>query len=116
MELLGGAAKGDPTLVAELALARIVQYERKFSGAILAYSRFTGRIGAACFGFESFPFSVAADNPEPLVQAHNVLDVRRDPLTGVVVVTVACASAEHLLATAGIDPARRSHPAIGDLL
>lgn len=108
MELLGGAAKGDPTLAAELALARIVQYERTFAGAILVYSRIAESVGAACFGFGSFPYSIATEHylVDELVAAHNVLDSRRDPLTGVFVVTISCASVDELLAAG--DPTKRS--------
>jgi len=50
-----------PTLAAQLAIDMIANYYPHFSGAVIAVNKY-GDYGAACNGFDIFPYSIA--NPE----------------------------------------------------
>lgn len=47
-----------PETAAETAIKRIVKHYPKFSGAVIALRK-DGEYGAACHGFETFPFYVS---------------------------------------------------------
>jgi len=47
-----------PTEAAQLALKMIVNHYEDFSGAVIAVNKY-GHHGAACYGFDRFPYSVA---------------------------------------------------------
>ncbi|XP_045621427.1 N(4)-(Beta-N-acetylglucosaminyl)-L-asparaginase [Procambarus clarkii] len=47
-----------PQSASELALRKIASYYSEFMGAVIAVSM-TGEYGAACYGFDKFPYSVA---------------------------------------------------------
>lgn len=48
----------NPKNAAELAIQTIVQYYSNFSGAIIVIDKY-GHYGAACHGFDKFPYSIA---------------------------------------------------------
>lgn len=47
-----------PTEAANLAINTITEYVSNFSGAIIVVDKY-GHYGAACHGFEKFPYSIA---------------------------------------------------------
>jgi len=51
----------NPTKAAQLAIDTITNYYPDFSGAVIAVNKY-GDYGAACHGFDRFPYSIA--NPE----------------------------------------------------
>lgn len=51
----------NPKEAGELAIKSIVQYYPEFSGAIIVVDKY-GHYGAACHGFEKFPYSIANSN------------------------------------------------------
>lgn len=48
----------NPQGAAKLAIASIVQFYPDFSGAIIVVNKY-GHYGAACHGFDKFPYSIA---------------------------------------------------------
>ena len=46
-----------PTQAAESAIERIIEKFPDFNGAVVALSK-SGQYGAACLGYQEFPFSV----------------------------------------------------------
>lgn len=68
VEMMRGGV--DPTAATRKVIRRIASYYPKFSGAVLAVTK-DGRVGAACHGIFSFPYSIAS-NIEPSVKVHYV--------------------------------------------
>jgi len=48
----------NPTEAAQLAIDTIANYYPDFSGAVIAVNKY-GNYGAACHGFDRFPYSIA---------------------------------------------------------
>lgn len=48
----------NPSKAAKLAINMIVQYYSDFSGAVVVVDQY-GHYGAACHGFDTFPYSIA---------------------------------------------------------
>jgi len=51
----------NPSSAARLAIETIAQFYPDFSGAIIVVDKY-GHYGAACHGFNKFPYSIASSN------------------------------------------------------